>query len=137
MKLDLHLVGFYPHPLEKVWAAVSTREALAEWLMNNDFEPHPGARFRFWGEPTRPEWRGSIDCEVLAVEPPSRIVWSWRHSDDGYPTQVEIQLDAVPGGTQLKLRHSGEMSEELRNRYTSGWQRKLDVLRDQLSKADS
>ncbi len=35
---------FYPHPRDKVWAALTTPEALAEWLMPNDFEPVVGKR---------------------------------------------------------------------------------------------
>lgn len=135
MKLDLHFVEVYPHPIEKVWAAVSEAKGLAVWLMDNDFEPQVGHRFKFYNEPHRPDWRGSIDCEVLAIEPPSRIVWSWRHCDDDFPSQVEIKLNAVEGGTRLILHHTGESSPDFNRGYASGWPRKFGVLREQLAAA--
>ena len=30
------------HPIERVWRALTDREALAQWLMPNDFEPVVG-----------------------------------------------------------------------------------------------
>ncbi len=133
MNLELHFVEVYPHPIEKVWTAVSEAKGLAVWLMANDFEPQVGHRFKFYNEPLKPDWRGSIDCEVLAIEPPSRIVWSWRHSDDGFATQVEIKLNAVAGGTQLVLHHTGDTSPDRNRGYASGWPRKFATLREQLS----
>ncbi|MGH7001873.1 MAG: SRPBCC family protein, partial [Stellaceae bacterium] len=65
---------FYPRPIEKVWAALTDSEALADWLMANDFEPRVGRRFTFHSDPI-PGWRGRVDCEVVALEPPSRMVW--------------------------------------------------------------
>jgi DNA-binding transcriptional ArsR family regulator len=62
---------FYPHPIEKVWAATTDPAALAVWLMTNDFELRVGKRFRFWNEPAKPEWRGWIvrsACERGADE---------------------------------------------------------------------
>jgi uncharacterized protein YndB with AHSA1/START domain len=73
MTIDLFFHEFYPHPIEKVWAAVSERDGLAAWLMENDFEPIVGKRFRFMGAASS-EWRGWMDCEVIAIEAPSRMV---------------------------------------------------------------
>jgi uncharacterized protein YndB with AHSA1/START domain len=110
---------------------VTDRAALGAWLMENDFEPRIGQRFRF-RDPPAPGFRGWIDCEVIELEPPVRMVWSWQRSADEQPTRVEIRLNAVAGGTRLTLEHTGETDPDARSRYTSGWPRKLTALRDQL-----
>jgi uncharacterized protein YndB with AHSA1/START domain len=35
------------HPPEKIWRALTKRELIAEWLMNNDFQPVVGHTFTF------------------------------------------------------------------------------------------
>jgi uncharacterized protein YndB with AHSA1/START domain len=134
MKLDLHFRELYPHPIEAVWAAISDSTALAVWLMPNDFEPRVGKRFTFRRNPTL-EWRDSIECEVLAIEPPARIVWSWKSSEGSSPGRVEIRLRSVEGGTELILDHIGEPDSRRRAGYEAGWPGKFAVLRDQLSLA--
>ena len=130
-KIDLFFSEFFPHPIEKVWTAVSDRNALAVWLMENDFEPMVGKRFRFHHE-LQPGGRRWIDCEVLALEPPSRIVWSWQSNENSLPGRVEINLKAVAGGTELTLAHTGEPDPERRARYASGWPGKFADLHKQL-----
>lgn len=136
MNLELRFREFYPHPIGAVWAAITDPAALAVWLMPNDFAPQVGKRFTFREAPT-PQWRGWIDCEVLALEPPSRMVWSWRSSDDGPLTQVEILLRTVAGGTELTLAHTGETDPERSSRYASGWPAKLAGLRERLLQSQS
>jgi uncharacterized protein YndB with AHSA1/START domain len=134
MKLDIALQEFYPHPIEKVWAALTDPDALATWLMMaNDFEPSVGRRFTFRSDPN-PGWRGRAECEVLALEPPSRMVWSWLSTDEGEPTRVEFRLESVAGGTRLTLEHTGETDAETRSRLTAGWQLRLTKLGTQLTR---
>ena len=67
---------WYPHPPEKVWVALTDPRALAEWLMPNDFEPRVGHKFRFQVDPM-PACVTVTLCEVLEVDRPRRLVWSW------------------------------------------------------------
>jgi uncharacterized protein YndB with AHSA1/START domain len=128
MKLELFLEETYPHPIEKVWKALTDPAALAVWLlMGNDFEPRVGRRFAFRATP-RPDFRGHIDCEVLVLEPPTRMVWSWQSSDEGLPTQVEFRLTAVDGGTRLALSHTGDAPPETIARVSSGWRLRMQIL---------
>src|SRR5947208_4234669 len=71
-----------PHPPEKVWRALTTSNLIAEWLMQNDFEPVVGHRFNFRAAPIPNMWNGVTDCEVLVVEKPVRLVYSWNASGD-------------------------------------------------------
>jgi uncharacterized protein YndB with AHSA1/START domain len=40
-----------PHPLEKVWRALTQGSLIKEWLMDNDFQPVVGHRFSFAPHP--------------------------------------------------------------------------------------
>ena len=40
-----------PHPPEKVWRALTQAPLIAEWLMQNDFQPVVGHRFNFRATP--------------------------------------------------------------------------------------
>jgi uncharacterized protein YndB with AHSA1/START domain len=129
MKLDLLLEEFYPHALDAVWHALTDSAALSVWLMENDFEARVGRRFSFKRKSPPPNARPTIECEVLALEPPSRMVWSWLHTDEGVPTRVEFRLEPVAGGTRLILTHIGETDPDVVSGVTAGWPQKLAELR--------
>jgi len=97
----------YAHPIERVWGALTDREALAAWLMPNDFAPRIGHRFTLTVEPGS-GWSGTIACEVVALEPPRLLSYTWDSSHPDAPhTVVTFTLAAVPGGTHLHLKHCG------------------------------
>jgi uncharacterized protein YndB with AHSA1/START domain len=105
-------VVFYPVPREAVWVALTDRRALAEWLEPNDFEPVVGHKFRFQTDPGACGSGLSL-CEVLEVDPPRKLVYSWQHVPSKpnkpmpHPTRVTWTLEEVPGGTKLTLEHTG------------------------------
>lgn len=134
MKMDLLFVEVFPHPIEKVWRALTEPAALASWLMENDFAPVAGRRFTLRG-PARPGWRGWNECEVVALEPPTRMVWSWQVHERDQPSRVEFLLEEISGGTRLTLRHIGETDPETRERTISRWPQKLNEMRAHLSAA--
>jgi uncharacterized protein YndB with AHSA1/START domain len=135
MKLEILLVEDYAHPIEKVWPALIEPAEVAQWLMANDFEPRGGKRFTLRGEPT-PQWRGWMDCEVLEMEPPRRMVWSWHSSGVGAPTRVEFRLEQIAGGTRPTLMHTGDTDPGARGRLSSDWPIKLSQLRSLLESTD-
>lgn len=107
MKRDVILERIYPYPIERVWRALTDPQALGDWLMKcPDFVPEVGHKFRFTAKP-QPGWRGWVDCEVLAVEPPRRLSYSWDGSAELKPTTVTWTLAPVAGGTRLRLEHTG------------------------------
>ena len=59
------------YPPEKIWRALTQPHLIAEWLMKNDFAPKVDHRFKFSGD-----W-GSVDCQVLTVEPNRSLSYSW------------------------------------------------------------
>ncbi|MEM8809631.1 MAG: SRPBCC domain-containing protein [Cyanobacteria bacterium P01_G01_bin.38] len=96
----------YPHSPERVWQALTHPHALAAWLMENNFEACVGHRFQF-KEPSLPGLETVIDCEVIALEPPTRLVYTWQANGMSVPSVVTWMLMPVDGGTQLQLCHSG------------------------------
>jgi len=102
LKIDV----FYPHPPQRVWRAITNRKAMAEWLMENDFEPRVGHKFRFQHS-TLPGLEGCIDCEVIELDEPRRLSFTWRDSLMLKPSIVVWTLAPVDGGTRLQLEHRG------------------------------
>jgi uncharacterized protein YndB with AHSA1/START domain len=98
-----------PHPPEKIWRALTEGPLIAEWLMTNDFKPEVGHRFTFRATPV-PGWSGIIESEVLVVEPPSRLVYSWGAL--GLDSAVTFTLTPTEGGTRLRMEHSGFGSDQ-------------------------
>ena len=95
----------FPHPPAKVWRALTERDLLAKWLMSNDMNATVGARFTFSMKPVA-GWDGIVHGEVLAVEPPTRLKYTWESA--GVDTIVTWTLAATSaGGTKLSLEQSG------------------------------
>jgi uncharacterized protein YndB with AHSA1/START domain len=102
----------YPHPVERVWRAVTDPELVPRWTATGQgarpvgFEPVVGNRFRFVGKPT-PGWDGVVECEVLDVEEPSRLRFSWVGGAGEAPTFVTYRLAPHAGGTRFTYEHVG------------------------------
>jgi len=68
-------------------------------------------------------WDGYIQGKTLALDPPRRILQTWRTSEfpDGAPdSRLELWLEAASGGTRLTLRHTG-IPEGQGIGYAQGW----------------
>ena len=95
----------YPHPIDLVWKAITEREAVAAWLMpTSDFRAEVGAKFKFT-QPATDRWNGVVEGEVLAVEPPHRLVYSW---DGGFPSTATFTLKETESGrTRVRFVMAG------------------------------
>jgi uncharacterized protein YndB with AHSA1/START domain len=135
MKLNVLLVEDFPHPVERVWRALTEPDALRIWLMDNDFELRVGKQFSLRSRESPPRDRGWIECEVLEVEEQHRMIWSWIHNGGDPPARVEFRLQAIEGGTRLTLSHTGDIDPLTGSRLKEGWPGKLAGLRALLSRA--
>ena len=61
---------------------------------------------------------------------PRRIVMTWKADwDGGHVTTITYELQAIPGGTRLTLRHTGFGDRiDSCNGHANGWQRVLTWL---------
>jgi len=106
MLRDVKTEVFYPYPPERVWQVLTNRRALAAWLMDNDFEPRVGHKFRFQPDPQQ-GIEEAIHCEVIELNEPRSLSYTWRGGFMAKPTIVTWTLLPVDGGTQLQLEHKG------------------------------
>lgn len=126
---------YYPHPPEAVWVALTDRQALAEWLMPNDFEPRVGHRFRFIVD-GMPGYSGIQECEVKEVEPPTRLVYTWvvvpKDPSKPKPPPMTLTWTLTPEGqgTRLRLHQTGVevLNWWWRFSMNHGWTRMITTL---------
>jgi uncharacterized protein YndB with AHSA1/START domain len=105
VRADIDITVVYAHPREHVWAALTSSEALAAWLMPNDFAPMVGREFTFRTRPA-PGFDGIVRCQVTELDPPARMVWSWAGGK--IDTTVTFTLEAIsPGRTRLRMHQVG------------------------------
>jgi uncharacterized protein YndB with AHSA1/START domain len=84
--------------------------------------------------PRPPHWNGVTNCEVLTVEPPKRLAYSWNASGDeaanGPKTVVTWTLTPASGGTHVRMEQSGFESKDEAGYQGAGygWPRFVDGL---------
>ena len=122
----------YPHPIDLVWEALTDRDAIAEWAfvegaVVEGFRPEVGARYSFV-DPDAEGWSGRVEGEILAVEPPHRLSYTWV--GDGGSTVVTFILASTAHGTRLRLEQTGfdrygENGQRARESMDEGWGRHI------------
>lgn len=105
MSLILSMDFQYTTSIEKAWAALTDSSKLAKWITENDFKPIVGHRFQFRHEPSE-YWDGIVDGEVLIVEPPNRLSYSWATGDERHTVTWTLQ-DLWDGKVNLHLEQTG------------------------------
>ena len=141
MTNQITLERTYPHPVAKVWRALTDPELVSQWLMPTDLVAEEGREFTFRTKPY-PGFDGTVRCRVLRVDVPRELVFSW--SGGGLQdTEVSFRLEALDGGaaTRLHFAHtgfSGLLNRLItRNILAAGWRgellgKKLPALLDRL-----
>ena len=108
----IHLVKDYPHAPAKVWRAVTDPALIPLWTATGaggrteGFATVEGTKFQLIGKP-KPGWNGVVDCEVLEVDEPRLLRWSWTDTSTGDTTQVVYRIEPHTGGTRLTYEHTG------------------------------
>ena len=116
--------------IERVWRAVTDPEELSRWFGHETrLELTPGSEgAMIWRD------HGAYALKVEIVEPPHRFVWSWIHEpgvafEDAPATRVEWSLSPRnDGGTTLRLRESGFLTDLHHQQNTGGWDEELAEL---------
>lgn len=114
----------YPHPIDRVWAAVSTPSELAVWFPSSvELEPREGGTMRFAGDPYAQDMTGT----VLAYDPPRRLAFTWGGDE------LHLALETLgDGGTELTLVNVLE-KRDTAARNAGGWHVCLMVLQRHLA----
>ena len=99
-RFTVEYVRVYPHPIDRVWRAVSDPAQVTAWFWTAAFEPRVGSTYAFGGADS--DMRGVI----TACDPPRLIRFGGPepHGPEGF---IEIALESVADGTRLKfVQHS-------------------------------
>lgn len=107
------------------WFAAAPQVIFKAWLDSRAHSAFTGGAAmidpRAGGEFTA--WDGYIRGKTLSLDPPRRIVQSWRTSEfppGASDSKLELTLEAVSGGTRLVLRHTEIPAGQGAN-YAQGW----------------
>ncbi len=113
---SLSVSTLLPAPPERVYRAWLDSQAHTDFSGGVAIiDPEPGGHFSAWD--------GYIHGANLELDPPRRILQSWRTSDfpeESPDSQLEVVLEEQAGGTLLTLRHSG-IPEGQAAEYEQGW----------------
>jgi uncharacterized protein YndB with AHSA1/START domain len=122
---------------QTVFEAIVTPEGIAQWwgpdagpVLAADCDARVGGRYRVRFrllDGTEHESTGTY----LELIKPERVVMSWRWTggaEDPGESRVEIQLRAIPEGTELTFTHSQLHDEESRRSHEEGWAGALNKL---------
>jgi uncharacterized protein YndB with AHSA1/START domain len=113
----------YPHPIEKVWRAVTTAEHLGQWFPSPvEVDLRPGGAMRFSAFDGGPSATGTVE----AVEAPWRLTFSWG-SD-----RLTFELVSKGDSTAFTVVHSFDDRYGAPS-FATGWDICLAGLRNVLS----
>jgi uncharacterized protein YndB with AHSA1/START domain len=134
---------FFPHPPAVVWEYLTKAELMAQWLMENDFQPVVGHEFQFRTRPLPAmDFDGIVYCTVLEIVPYKKLSYSWK----GGPGDGKITMDSVivwtlvekDQGTELALDHIGfrEMKNlAIYNAMKVGWLKNMQKMAELINAA--
>lgn len=115
-------------PVERFSRTADEQYAPGVTLDRLIFEPRTGGRvYEVNSDGVEGSW-----AEVLAYEPPRRLVLAWKPNDrEEPPTEVEIRFEPEADGTVVNLEHRGwerlgSRAGEARASHDVGWQIPLE-----------
>lgn len=119
MSSTLSLDFQYETTIEKLWSALTDSAKLAKWVMENDFKPVVGHRFQFRMPPVN-GWNGIIDSEVLIVDEPNRLSYTWVSLGQNNTITWTLQ-DLGDGKVNLHFEQTGITNPQALEGAKYGW----------------
>lgn len=110
-----------PHPVERVWSAITDPEQLRLWtpyIPSRDLATVGGATLSMLGDDSLPV--EELPGEVLHVDPPHRLEHWWGND------VLRWELAPTGSGTSLTLRHTFD-ERRMTSAMAAGWHICLDV----------
>jgi uncharacterized protein YndB with AHSA1/START domain len=118
-----------PHPPEKVWRAIATKDGLRGWFVSvvdydrTEFDPAPDAKLVFAYNTGADPGHG----EVTACDPPNLLEYTW----DGEILRWELTADGA-GGCRLVFVNVFD-EQAMARPLEEGWTTALNQLEDFLA----
>jgi len=122
---------------ERVFRALTTADELTKWWGEDGVY-----RTTAWSVDLRVggRWRAeglgadgapfSVEGEFVEIEPPHRLVQTWRPDwDGGHTTTITYRVEAIAEGSRVTVRHTGFGDRAAScSRHADGWQQVLGWL---------
>ena len=132
-------------PIDRVWDHLTRSDLRRLWFAGGDMDLRPGGKviLVFRNSELAPpgeevpekflQYEGlESKGEILAAEPPNRLVFNW-HEEDGRSTEVSWELEPRGEQTLFILTHRRLPSRTMTIDVSGGWHLHLDVLEDRLA----
>jgi len=109
----LHFERTLPHPVARVWRAVTEPDELAQWFVGPvAWTPALGETFDVAG----------ATVEITELDPPHSIAWTWGVE------RYRFELAASPEGCTLRFTHVFDEQHGPAAQHAAGWETYLDRL---------
>lgn len=136
---------FIAAPRERVFEALTDPKQAVRWWGQNDqyhlsefhIDPRVGGKWSTSGGSMK---RGDIKAqgELLELDPPRRLSYTWISSWMPKTTTVVWQLENQNGGTLVKLTHTGFAGDaEQANNHSIGWNQVLGWLQGYVDRGET
>ncbi|HEX4196335.1 MAG TPA: SRPBCC domain-containing protein [Caulobacteraceae bacterium] len=91
-------------PLQKVWAALTVPERIADWLGVATVDLRIGGVYHVAFHPTEDDPDSQIDGVITALAPPRVLEYRWR-LPEGWDSSVRWELEPDGPATRLRFTH--------------------------------
>ena len=138
MKDSIKKEQLFPHPIQKVWNAISKGEELTTWFIKADFKAEVGYRYTF--SSTGENGCTEINGEIKQAHPYT-LAYTWVVANTKVETTVTWVLEETDQGTLLHLEHSGISKYEgdtavaMFSSFDGGWDNCIQGLSKHLIKS--
>lgn len=116
----------YRKPIDKVWAALTVPERLADWFAEAKIDRlEVGGTMELYF--TGADYRSL--AKITAYDPPRVFAWTWTDMDGGKASHVHFELTPDGAGCVLTLTHT-ELAIDESKGVAAGWHAHLEALPD-------
>ena len=131
----IHFERHLPHPVERVWAAITDPEQVIRWWGELNADLRPGGNFALQWLNTDEENRSSGWRGTLTEYDPPRLLETrgvWGSSEEPWgQANASLRFELTPDGDGTVLRFTNTleaMPDEYRTKTLAGWHWHLDAL---------
>ena len=117
----------YNASIEKVWKVLTEKDQMKVWYFDiSGFKPENGFKFSFTGGDENVQYLH--ECEVLLVDPPNKLSYTWTYPEYDRRSVVTFELfEDSQSQTRVRLSHEGLDSFQTDDpnfsvsSFTAGW----------------
>ncbi len=121
-------------PVSTVYMAWVSSDTVIPPATAMDVLPEVGGHYRLIME--MPDFSGRNEGTFSRVEPNRRVTYTWEWNQDGEVTEIDVHFDEVPGGTRVRLHHSGFTNADSVTNHDAGWDSYIEQFKQHLAKLE-